>query len=163
MRSIRTERASSGRWAAGTSNAGQPAQPVEDATVLAVTAEWHVARARTAAWSVTEPMGFSRTLAAYVVTAISELATNLFFHATNGGTITLFRHQRDGRSGITVVAEDDGPGIPDIQQALLDGFTTNRGLGGGLPGIQRLMDEVEIESRVGAGTQVICRKWSPCS
>ncbi len=165
MRSIRTERASSIRGAAGASIAAQPAQPaqpVEDTTVLTVTAEWHVARARTAVRHATEVMGFSSVPAAYVVTAVSELATNLFFHATNGGTITLFRDQRDGRSGIAVVAEDDGPGIPDVQQALLDGFTTNGGLGGGLPGIQRLMDEFEIESRAGAGTQVICRKWSPC-
>ena len=139
-----------------------PDRALKEKIILGVSAEWHVARARSAVRQAMEGTAFSCVSAAYVVTAVSELATNLFFHAANGGTITLSFDFCDGRSGITVVAEDDGPGIPDLELALLDGFTTNGGLGGGLPGIRRLMDEFEIKSRPGAGTQVICRKWIPC-
>ena len=64
--------------------------------------------------------------------------------------------------GIEVVAEDDGPGIPDVGLAMQDGFSTSGGLGGGLPGVERLMDEFEITSAAGAGTRVVARKWQPC-
>ena len=131
--------------------------------VLAVTAEWHVTRAQNAVRAVLEDRPFPTVCSAYIVTAVSELATNLFFHATHGGSITLScRPHGDGHE-VVVVSEDDGPGISDLDQALLDGFSTNGGLGGGLPGIKRLMDEFKIESRVGSGTRVSCRMWSPCS
>ncbi|MEE2897099.1 MAG: ATP-binding protein [Gemmatimonadota bacterium] len=133
-----------------------------DAIVLAVTAEWHVARARNVVRSVLEDRCFTSVCSAYIVTAVSELATNLFFHATNGGTITFAFDPREGGHEVVVVAEDDGPGIPNLEQALLDGFTTNGGLGGGLPGIERLMDQFEIVSRAGSGTRVTCRKSSLC-
>ena len=61
-----------------------------------------------------------------------------------------------------IVSEDDGPGISNLDQALMDGFSTNGGLGGGLPGVKRLMDQFDIESEAGSGTRVSCRKWSPC-
>ena len=65
------------------------------------------------------------------------------------------------RSAIEIVAEDDGPGIPDIDRAIQDGYSTGRGLGLGLPGARRLMDEFEIDSTVGQGTTVIMRRWAP--
>jgi serine/threonine-protein kinase RsbT len=66
---------------------------------------------------------------------------------------------KHGRKGIVVVASDDGPGIPDIEQAMQDGFSTGRSLGLGLPGARRLMDEFEIVSEPGKGTTITMRKW----
>ncbi|MEE3326108.1 MAG: ATP-binding protein [Myxococcota bacterium] len=132
-----------------------------ESVVLSVTAEWHVAQAQNVVRDLLKKHCFSSVSSAYIVTAVSELATNLFFHTTHGGSIKFdFRRRRDGHE-VVVVCEDDGPGISNLDQALLDGFSTNGGLGGGLPGIERLMDEFEIESRVGSGTRVTCRKWSP--
>ena len=131
--------------------------------MIAVTEEWHIARARQAAMRLAETACFRKVLATYVGTAVSELANNLFFHASNGGTIALALFEHNGRHGIEVVAEDDGPGIADVGLALRDGFTTNGGLGGGLPGARRLMDEFEIDSEVDVGTRVVCRKWGPCT
>ena len=67
--------------------------------------------------------------------------------------------KQDGGAGIELIAEDEGPGIPDLEQAMQDGFSTNRGLGGGLPGVKRLMDEFHITSEMGTGTRIITRKW----
>lgn len=67
--------------------------------------------------------------------------------------------RRGGEIGIEVIAEDEGPGIPDLKAAMEDGFTTRGGLGGELPGVERLMDEFEIRSTVGVGTRVVARKW----
>lgn len=130
--------------------------------VLDVTSEWHVARVRNAVRGVLQRRGFSRVNSAYVETAVSELAANLFFHATHGGRISFQCAPADGGHEVIIVAEDDGPGIPDVEQARLDGFSTNGGLGGGLPGVERLMDEIAIESSPGSGTRVRSRKWVPC-
>ena len=133
-----------------------------DPVIIHVTEERHVAQARQAAVALAEEIGFKRVLVYYVATSVSELANNLFFHAIRGGAITLTPLRREDEIGIEVVAEDDGPGIPDVELALQDGFTTNGGLGGGLPGVERLMDEFEIASTVGVGTRVVARKWQGC-
>lgn len=99
--------------------------------------------------------------AAHVATAASELANNLWMHASHGGLLRLSLVASDGRHGVELQAEDDGPGIPDIAQALSEGFSTGGGMGCGLPGVQRLMDEFEIVSHVGSGTRVRARKWLP--
>jgi len=129
---------------------------------VAVVEEYHVAHARQLATALAGELGFPPVLACYVATSVSELASNLVFHAAGGGTITLRPIQRAGRVGIEIVSEDTGPGIPDVDSALQDGFSTNGGLGGGLPGVRRLMDEFHITSRVGAGTRVVARKWLSC-
>lgn len=123
-------------------------------------AEYNVFEARLEAKYLAETMGFRHTHIFYIVTSVSELANNLFFHADQGGTITLATIQRDDASGIEIIVEDHGPGIPDIGLAMQDGFSTNGGLGGGLPGVERLMDEFEIASTVGAGTRIVTRKWN---
>jgi serine/threonine-protein kinase RsbT len=102
--------------------------------------------------------GFTGSDLTLIATAISEVARNIVIYA-NRGEIRLERTSRDGRQGILVVAEDNGPGIPDIEQAMQDGFSTGRSLGLGLPGARRLMDEFEIVSEVGRGTTVTMRKW----
>ena len=139
-----------------------PVCPESDELIFVVTDEWHVVRAQNMARDALEIMKVSKLSSAYIVTALSELATNLFFHSTNGGTIRFrFRSSRGGCE-VVIVSEDDGPGISDLDQALMDGFSTSGGLGGGLPGVKRLMDQFDIESKAGSGTRVSCRKWSPC-
>jgi serine/threonine-protein kinase RsbT len=89
---------------------------------------------------------------------VSELASNMVRHA-GGGSLTLTRVERDGRSGVRVVAEDRGPGIPNLEQALKSGFSTGGSLGVGLSAIHDNMDKVEITTREGHGTRVEAEKW----
>lgn len=139
-------------------------EPVKtkETRVVRVAAEHDVVRARQDAKMLCEAVGMGRSATHHVTTAVTELGYNLFFHADRGGTITLTALRRGGDVGIEVIAEDDGPGIADVELAMRDGFTTNRGLGGGLPGLRRLMDEFEITSTVGVGTRIVARKWEPC-
>jgi serine/threonine-protein kinase RsbT len=105
-------------------------------------------------------LGFSSGDATLIATAISELARNIVSYARNGQVI-LKDVQGSNRVGITVTATDNGPGIPDVGQALRDGFSTSGSLGLGLPGVRRLMDEFEIVSKPGQGTTVRVKKWRP--
>jgi serine/threonine-protein kinase RsbT len=103
-------------------------------------------------------VGFSGSDLTLIATAISELARNIIDYARRG-EIILSDVRQNERRGIAVVARDDGPGIPDIEKAMQDGFSTGKGLGLGLPGARRLMDEFEIDSALGKGTTVRTKKW----
>jgi len=105
-------------------------------------------------------LGFSSGDATLIATAISELARNIVVYPGKG-RITLKAVNGLIRQGISVVASDEGPGIPDVRQALRDGFSTSGSLGLGLPGVRRLMDEFEITSQPGRGTTVAVKKWRP--
>jgi serine/threonine-protein kinase RsbT len=94
-----------------------------------------------------------------VAAAISELARNILLYAQRG-EVLIRLIQEGGRRGLVVVARDAGPGILDVEQALQDGYSTGSGLGLGLPGARRLMDEFEIVSEVGKGTVVTVKKWA---
>jgi serine/threonine-protein kinase RsbT len=103
-------------------------------------------------------MGFSITDVTRIVTAASELTRNIYQYAGSG----IMRWQTISQAahvGLELTFEDNGPGIPDLTKAMEPGFTTGKGLGLGLPGAKRLMDELSIESRVGRGTTVQVRKW----
>jgi len=126
---------------------------------LRVSGEHHVHVARRHVLKRTELLGMSSLESHYVATAVCEVANNLFFHTKQGGVIQFSHIEDHGSHGIEIVAIDDGCGIEDIQQAMADGFSTNGGLGGGLGGMQRLMDEFEIESKPGEGTRIVMRKW----
>lgn len=102
--------------------------------------------------------GFPNTEQTLIATAISELARNIVVYARRGEIILAPLESR-GRRGILVVARDDGPGIPDIDLAMRDGYSTGRSLGMGLPGTRRLMDEFELTSTLGQGTTVTLKKW----
>jgi serine/threonine-protein kinase RsbT len=104
--------------------------------------------------------GFSGSDLTLIATAISELARNIIVYAVRG-EIILDITSESGRTGIVVIAQDDGPGIPDIEQAMQDGYSTGNSLGLGLPGARRLMDEFNIKSTVGKGTTIIMKKWVP--
>lgn len=93
-----------------------------------------------------------------IVTAASELARNTLDYG-GGGTATLETLQEGGRRGLRLTFDDQGPGIPDIEMALKDGFTTGNGLGMGLSGAKRLANEFEIASVVGQGTRVTIIRW----
>lgn len=105
-------------------------------------------------------IGFSQTDTTLIATAISEVARNITTYA-GSGEIVCETIERNERCGLLVVAVDEGPGIADLERALQDGFTTGQGMGLGLPGAKRLMDEFEIESAPGLGTKVVMRKWLP--
>jgi serine/threonine-protein kinase RsbT len=95
-----------------------------------------------------------------LATAISEVARNITTYAKRGEVILSIVRDDDGREGIRVVARDEGPGIEDIDRALQDGYTSGGGLGLGLPGARRLVDEFDIESAPSEGTTVTLVKWS---
>ena len=102
--------------------------------------------------------GFSLVDQTKIVTAASELARNTLVHG-GGGRARLEALNDGDRRGLRVVFEDDGPGIPDLEQALRDGFTTGNGLGLGLGGAKRLSDHFEIDSKPGQGTRVTITRW----
>jgi len=131
----------------------------QEPIIIRVTKEYHIPETRHSAKFMAEALGFRQIMVFYIMTSVSELAYNLFFHTDKGGTITLAPLIQKDNVGIEVVARDKGPGIPDIDLALTDGFSTNRGLGGGLPGVKRLMDEFEIQSEPGMGSRITARKW----
>ena len=102
--------------------------------------------------------GFDEVAGRMIATATSELARNLLHHA-GSGEIRLRILDERGRHGIQIQARDQGPGIPDVERAMRDHFSTAGTLGLGLPGVERLMDELQVESTVGTGTCVTARKY----
>ncbi len=103
-------------------------------------------------------LGFSSTDQTLLATAISELARNIVAYA-GSGRIELSQVEEPGRRGIEIVAVDTGPGIADVQLALKDGFPTGNSVGVGRPGARRLMDDFELQSKLGVGTTVTTKKW----
>jgi serine/threonine-protein kinase RsbT len=103
-------------------------------------------------------LGFSSTDVVRIATAISELARNVLSYAARG-EIRLEALNNRNQRGIAIIASDQGPGIADVEQAMQDAFSTSGGLGLGLPGVRRLVDEFTIESTVGRGTTVSATKW----
>jgi serine/threonine-protein kinase RsbT len=125
---------------------------------VAINSDQDIVSARQKGRQMAMELGFSSGDATLVATAISELARNIVSYARKG-KITIKTVNGLNRQGISVIATDDGPGIPDVRQALRDGFSTSGSLGLGLPGVRRLMDEFEISSRPGRGTTVAVKKW----
>ena len=103
-------------------------------------------------------LGFSLVDQTKLVTAASELARNTFQHGL-GGTVRLERISDGAKRGIRLTFEDQGPGIPDLERALRDGYTTGGGLGLGLSGSKRLCHEFSISSTPGVGTRVVITRW----
>jgi serine/threonine-protein kinase RsbT len=102
--------------------------------------------------------GFSLVDQTKMVTAASELARNTLDYG-GGGTVKVEALEQGSRRGVRLTFEDQGPGIPDLNLALKDGFTTGGGLGMGLGGAKRLVNEFEIDSRVGEGTRIVITRW----
>jgi serine/threonine-protein kinase RsbT len=111
---------------------------------IPIRSDLDIVEARLAVRSIAEEAGFAGTDLVLIATAVSEVARNIVEYA---------------KEGEVVISLDAGPGIADVNQALQEGYTTSRGLGLGLPGSRRLMDEFEISSNLGKGTAVKMKKW----
>lgn len=130
----------------------------EGATRIEILSEVDIVTARQRAREVAEAIGFTGADLTLIATAVSELARNIVQHAGHG-EILVAAASENGRTGLWMVARDNGPGIVDVELALRDGYSTAGSLGLGLPGARRLMDELEITSTDGSGTVVEARKW----
>jgi serine/threonine-protein kinase RsbT len=119
-----------------------------------------IVAARKAGHELALELGFSLTDVTMIATAISEIARNITSYAGRGA-VRVTVAEREGREALVVRAEDDGPGIADVERAMEDGYSTGRGLGLGLPGARRLMDRVIVDSALGRGTVVEMWKWVP--
>lgn len=125
---------------------------------VAITAEEDVVRARQAVRQLASQLGFSLVDQTKLVTAASELARNTLIYG-GGGKMQLEKLKDGFRVGIRMVFVDEGPGIPDIDLALKDGYTTGSGMGLGLGGAKRLVNDFSIESKVGKGTRISAARW----
>jgi serine/threonine-protein kinase RsbT len=139
---------------------GPAANPMaaSDGSRVSIQTDADIVTARQMGRALAAQLGFASSVSTVVSMAISELARNIVRYAKRG-EIVLKPTNSNGRISIEIVAHDDGPGIANITQAMQDGFSTSGGLGLGLPGVKRLMDEFEIVSEVGRGTTVKIRKW----
>ena len=127
-------------------------------TVVPIRVDSDIVTARQQGRTLASRVGFSSGEATLIATAISELSRNIVLYATQG-EIIVASVENGVRRGVVVVARDKGPGIADVRRATAGGYSTSGGLGLGLAGVRRLMDEFEIVSDVGIGTTVTAKKW----
>jgi serine/threonine-protein kinase RsbT len=118
-----------------------------------------VVAAREQARALAVEAGFSVCDSTLITTAISEMTRNILEFARRG-EITIALLKNGSKSGLQIVASDEGPGIEDIARVMKDGYSSCKGMGIGLPGTKRLMDEFEIRSKVGTGTTITMMKWN---
>jgi serine/threonine-protein kinase RsbT len=126
--------------------------------VVAIRSDGDIVAARQQGRSLAAAIGFTATDATLIATAISELARNIVMYAGQG-EVMIHSVEISHRKGILIVARDNGPGIRSIEDVLRDGYSTSGGLGLGLPGVKRLMDDFAIESELGQGAVVTIKKW----
>jgi serine/threonine-protein kinase RsbT len=131
---------------------------VASEAVIPIHSDIDVVAARQKGRELATVLGFVSTDSTLLATAISELARNIIRYAKKG-EILIASVQSGDRVGITVVARDNGPGIANISLAMQDGFYTSGGLGLGLPGVKRMMDEFHLVSDANNGTKVTIKKW----
>ena len=131
---------------------------MEDRSSVEIYTEWDIVAARQLGRNEAKKAGFGTVDQARITTAISELARNIYLYAGKG-KIEIESLSVNGLSGITIIASDEGPGILDIRKVMEDGFTTSGGLGAGMPGVRRLMDEFKLTTELGVGTVVTATKW----
>jgi serine/threonine-protein kinase RsbT len=134
--------------------------PAESAVSIAIESDADVVTARQRAREMAIALDLSSTDQTLLATAISEVARNITTYARRGEVSVGIVRDGAGRRGIRVVASDQGPGIEDVERAMQDGYTTGGGLGLGLPGARRLVDDFALDSEPGRGTTVTLVKWS---
>ena len=127
---------------------------------IAIESDADVVTARQRARQLAVGLEMPSTDQTLLATAISEIARNITTYAVRGEVLIDLVRDANGRRGVRVVARDDGPGIEDLERALTDGYTTGGGLGLGLPGARRLVDEFDIQTTPGEGTTVTLIKWN---
>jgi serine/threonine-protein kinase RsbT len=131
---------------------------MEDEVRVPINADADLVAARAAGRAMAEQLGFPRPDPTLIATAISEVARNIVVHVGRG-EIVLRPLQEADRYGLVVIASDEGPGIRDVEAALRDDYSGRGGLGLGLPGARRLMDDFEVVSDAETGTTVTMKKW----
>jgi serine/threonine-protein kinase RsbT len=127
--------------------------------VIALERDEDIVAARGEVRSLAAALGFGALDQTRLATVASELARNVVKYARRGQLIAQPTSSPHGRSGLRLIFEDEGPGIPDIDAAMRDGFSTGQGLGKGLPGSRRLVDEFKIDSAPGRGTRITVVRW----
>ncbi|MFC4410549.1 anti-sigma regulatory factor [Chungangia koreensis] len=120
--------------------------------------EWDIVAARQLGRNEAKAVGFGTVDQARITTAISELARNIYLYAGKG-KIEIERLSSNGVHGIAIIAQDEGPGIADVKKVMEDGYSTSGGLGAGMPGVKRLMDEFYLDTEPGKGTSIRVVKW----
>lgn len=120
--------------------------------------EWDIVSARQLGRDMAKKVGFSIVDQARIATAISELARNIYLY-TDSGVICFQILEKLDKKGLYMLASDTGPGIKDVSQVMQDGYTTSGGLGAGLPGVRRLMDDFDLQTEVDKGTEIKATKW----
>jgi len=131
---------------------------MENESSVKILSEWDIVAARQLGRNIAKELGFGTVDQARITTAISELARNIYLYAGKG-EIHFEPVNNFEKKGLKVIAVDHGPGIQDIRRAMEDGFSTSSGLGAGLPGVRRLMDEFDLISSLGEGTTIRVVKW----
>jgi serine/threonine-protein kinase RsbT len=131
----------------------------DHASVIRIASDADVVTARQRARALAGEVDLTSTDQTLLATAISEVARNITTYANHGEVALQIVSDGRGRRGIEVVARDEGPGIEDLERALQDGYSSGEGLGLGLPGARRLVDEFRIESAPGEGTKVTLVMW----
>lgn len=126
--------------------------------VVPINVEQDVIVARQECRALAQRLGFSPVDQARVTTAVSELARNIVVYGVRG-TVTLVELADGDRKGLQIAFDDEGPGIADVDTAMQQGFTSGKGLGAGLPGSQRLMDDFDLRTAPGEGVHITVRKW----
>jgi serine/threonine-protein kinase RsbT len=130
-----------------------------ESRVISLERNEDVVAARSEVRSLAAALGFGALDQTRLATVASELARNVVKYARRGQLIAQPARSPHGREGLRLIFEDEGPGIPDIDAAMRDGFSTGRGLGKGLPGSRRLVDEFQIDSAPGRGTRITVVRW----
>lgn len=128
------------------------------ATRLSISNEVDLVKARQEVRVQAQAIGLSLVDQTRITTAVSELIRNMLKYA-GGGTVEMETVRNGVRNGLRIICRDEGPGIPNVEMAMKEGYSTSNGLGLGLPGAKRLMDEFNIQSEVGRGTRVTISKW----
>jgi len=131
---------------------------VPDESSVPIRSDVDIVSARQRGRELAAECGFEIGDQTVIAAAISEIARNILMYAKRG-EVTLSLSQNGDRQGVVIIAVDQGPGIPDIERAMQYGYSTSHGVGAGLPGAKRLMDEFELKSVPGQGTTVIMKKW----
>jgi anti-sigma regulatory factor (Ser/Thr protein kinase) len=131
---------------------------VEDEIRVRIASDADMLPARAHGRELALKLGFSRTDATLIATAISEIARNIVVHV-GSGEMVMKPVREENRYGLIVIATDSGPGIADLEAALEHGYASRNGLGLGLPGARRLMDDFEVQSERGRGTTITMTKW----
>ena len=131
---------------------------MENESSIKIVSEWDIVAARQLGRNLAKELGFGTVDQARITTAISELARNIYLYAGKG-EIRFELVNKFDKKGLKIIAVDHGPGIQDIRRAMEDGFSTSGGLGAGLPGVKRLMDDFDLITSLGEGTTIWVVKW----